>query len=164
MPDLNATPSMPSSRKPTIEAPPLRVSFPSEATHVTKLDLQFDAGRLYTAWFSPSQTLRSLSIHVLMDRDLAAGALLGLGLSEPDSDGKVAEILKPHFPNIDIAFLRKRSRTPTMVGALVHGEISEILLCFRIFRGALCSQELPNELLRSVRIEAFPLVQTGKHR
>ncbi len=81
------------------------------------------------------------------------GCLDGLLLSDADSDGKVLQVLKPLFPDLDISFFRRASRRPTRVAVLVHAKRSELLFAFTISRGALQSPVFQEELRRTVRIE-----------
>lgn len=98
--------------------------------------------------------MRSVSIHVVHDKLVTESLCNGLGLVHPYLE-RVGQQLQPLFPGMDVCFMRTDSRTPKLVAAVIHTESTEVLFLFRIFRGALGSAKIPEELRRSMAIEVL---------
>ena len=74
------------------------------------------------------------------------------GRLEHDKGNRVAEILSPLFPGVKAAYLRTPSPRPAHIGALAELGGKYCLLSFRIYRGAIRSDLLADELANSVNI------------
>ncbi len=138
-----------------IDLPPIRISLLSELSYVSKLDIRVFNDYQYIIAFPQNKVLRSLMVFGSSKRDHLEPFLETLRPFDVESEGQVVEVLRQLFPDLDISFLRKRSRTPARIGAIVKSKDAYILFSFRIFRGAIKSALLTAELQQTLRIEAL---------
>jgi hypothetical protein len=126
-----------------IELPPITIELPLQSTFVlATLNLEFSE-RYYTVMFGGNKILRTLLIY----------ATAGWGQLEGDQGERVAKILGPVFPQRGTTYLCKRSRQPTHIGALLNANNTYFLFAFRVFGGALKSQNIIKELSNSINVK-----------
>jgi hypothetical protein len=136
-----------------IELPPITIELPLQSTFVlATLNLEFSE-RYYTVMFGGNKILRTLLIYATDKLNHVDIAAAGWGQLEGDQGERVAKILGPVFPQRGTTYLCKRSRQPTHIGALLNANNTYFLFAFRVFGGALKSQNIIKELSNSINVK-----------
>ena len=108
----------------------------------------------FVASFGGNRVLRSLTIYVTGNYDHLKVVLDSEGpFDDVESNGKVAAVLDPLFPDVKITYFQKGARTPARIAALVQTQDTYLLFCFGIYRGAVRSAALPDEARKTLNIE-----------
>jgi hypothetical protein len=145
-----------------VEVGPLAVTFLQDDTRLLSTANKLVPYSHFLLDFLSNQAVRHMFIRVMggdeqtfgegIARELLDNLLDQEGLVQ-DEGSAVSGVLGPHFPDLQITYVRKRSEEPDLVGAIVSTGSSEILFTFQLERGALLSPTLADELRRSVRIK-----------
>jgi hypothetical protein len=136
-----------------IEIPPIKVFLLPEATHAQRIENDQMDVTSYAVLFGSNKVIKALTIYVAKNKSHVDAIIGALGPFESETIGPVVKLLTPLFPEIDVSFLRRRSRTPTMVVATILAKNRYITFCFRVHRGAIRPAETARELSHTVRIE-----------
>ncbi|RYG27683.1 hypothetical protein EON81_29750, partial [bacterium] len=135
-----------------------KISVFGEDAYVSSFKMPDISFEIHDAHFFQNRTLKSVAIHVFTAyekveaRDLLESFIRAFGLTPAPAADPVAQLLSSLFPKESVTFFRKASKRPHRIGAVLSTQDAELLFLFHIRLGALRAPELPEELLRSMRI------------